>query len=73
MARLMGAPDSFELPTRYNQAYHAMGDAVVAPVVRWLGVNLLSPLVEHYDTTVGHFGWSIREAEIYAGTNTVNS
>ncbi len=27
-ARLMGAPDTFELPSSYNHAYHAMGDPV---------------------------------------------
>jgi DNA (cytosine-5)-methyltransferase 1 len=43
-ARLMGIPDSFELPLSYNDAYHAMGDGVVVPVVRWLGTHLLTPL-----------------------------
>ena len=43
-ARLMGAPDSFKLPARYNHAYHAMGDGVVVPVVRWLDRHLLTPL-----------------------------
>jgi DNA (cytosine-5)-methyltransferase 1 len=43
-ARLMGVPDSFKLPTNYNDAYKAMGDAVVVPVVRWLSENLLVPL-----------------------------
>jgi len=43
-ARLMGAPDSFVLPAGYNHAYHAMGDGVAAPAVRWLGRHLLAPL-----------------------------
>lgn len=43
-ARLMGAPDSFRLPKSYNDAYRAMGDAVVAPAVRWLSLNLLKNL-----------------------------
>jgi DNA (cytosine-5)-methyltransferase 1 len=43
-ARLMGVPDTFQLPEKYNDAYEAMGDAVVAPVVRWLSENLLEPL-----------------------------
>lgn len=43
-ARLMGAPDSFALPRRYNEAYKAMGDGVVVPVVAWLSAHLLRPL-----------------------------
>jgi DNA (cytosine-5)-methyltransferase 1 len=43
-ARLMGAPDSFLLPERYNDAYQAMGDGVAAPVVSWLSEHLLRPL-----------------------------
>jgi len=45
-ARLMGAPDSFQLPERYNDAYRAMGDAVAVPAVRWLSQKLLTPLVK---------------------------
>ena len=33
-ARLMGLPDSYELPENYNEAYHLAGDGVVVPVVR---------------------------------------
>ncbi|RKO66432.1 DNA cytosine methyltransferase [Desulfofundulus salinus] len=43
-ARLMGAPDTFWLPDRYNDAYRAMGDAVAVPVVSWLSRQLLIPL-----------------------------
>ena len=43
-ARLMGVPDTFWLPDRYNQAYGAMGDGVAVPVVSWLARNLLDPL-----------------------------
>lgn len=43
-ARLMGAPESYALPKNYNEAYHLMGDAVVVPVVSWLGKHLLYPL-----------------------------
>lgn len=43
-ARLMGAPDSYRLPGSYNEAYSAMGDAVVVPVVRYLAAHLLNPL-----------------------------
>jgi DNA (cytosine-5)-methyltransferase 1 len=45
-ARLMGLPDSYRLPTRRNEAYHLLGDGVVAPVVRFLSEGLLSPLAE---------------------------
>jgi DNA (cytosine-5)-methyltransferase 1 len=44
-ARLMGLPDSYVLPENYNEAYHLAGDGVVVPVVRFLSVNLLSPLL----------------------------
>ena len=43
-ARLMGVPDSFQLPERYNDAYRAMGDGVAVPAVRWLSEKLLLPL-----------------------------
>jgi DNA (cytosine-5)-methyltransferase 1 len=43
-ARLMGAPDTFEMPGSYNDGYRAMGDAVAVPVVRWLTRHLLAPL-----------------------------
>jgi DNA (cytosine-5)-methyltransferase 1 len=43
-ARLMGAPESFELPGTYNDGYTAMGDAVAVPVARYLARHLLLPL-----------------------------
>lgn len=43
-ARLMGAPDSYSLPGSYNDGYFAMGDAVVLPVARFIGEQLLLPL-----------------------------
>lgn len=43
-ARLMGVPDDYVLPEKYNDAYRAMGDGVVVPAVQWLNMNLLSPL-----------------------------
>ena len=43
-ARLMGVPDSFWLPSKYNDAYRAIGDGVAVPVVRWLSDGLLIPL-----------------------------
>lgn len=45
-ARLMGAPDSYILPTSYNDGYRAMGDAVALPVATFIGKNLLLPLAE---------------------------
>lgn len=43
-ARLMGVPESYVLPTRYNDGYYAMGDAVAVPAVSWLSKHLLRPL-----------------------------
>ena len=43
-ARLMGAPDTYEVQGSYNDGYRAMGDAVVVPVTRWLTRHLLKPL-----------------------------
>jgi len=45
-ARLMGAPDSFNLPGTYNSAYKAMGDAVALPVASFVGKSFLMPLAE---------------------------
>lgn len=43
-ARLMGLPDSYKLPERYNDAYHLTGDGLVVPVVTFLAASLLEPL-----------------------------
>lgn len=43
-ARLMGVPDAYPLPAKYNEAYHLFGDGVVVPVVGWLERHLLRPL-----------------------------
>lgn len=40
-ARLMGLPEQYELPKRYNDAYHLTGDGVAVPVVEYLSRNLL--------------------------------
>lgn len=40
-ARLMGLPDSYKLPSNYNEAYGLMGDGVVVPAVRWLAEHIL--------------------------------
>ena len=44
-ARLMGLPDSYKLLQNYNEAYHLLGDGVVAPVVRWLGERLFTNIM----------------------------
>ncbi|MHB8447139.1 MAG: DNA cytosine methyltransferase [Rudaea sp.] len=43
-ARLMGLPDTYRLPEKYNEAYHLIGDGLVVPVVRFLAKNLLEKL-----------------------------
>jgi len=48
-ARLMGAPESFNLPGTFNDGYRAMGDAVAAPVAAHLAKYLLSPLAAACD------------------------
>lgn len=45
-ARLMGLPDDYVLPARYNDAYHLTGDGVVAPAVRHIAAHLIEPLLE---------------------------
>jgi DNA (cytosine-5)-methyltransferase 1 len=42
-ARLMGLRDDYELPERYNDAYHLTGDGVVVDVVRHLSKHVLLP------------------------------
>ncbi len=44
-ARLMGLPESYQLPANYNEAYHLTGDGVVVPVVRHLAAHLFEPLL----------------------------
>ena len=43
-ARLMGVPDDYPLPEKYNDAYHLFGDGLAVPVVAWLEKHLLSRL-----------------------------
>jgi DNA (cytosine-5)-methyltransferase 1 len=43
--RLMGLPDSYKLPKRYNDAYHVAGDGVVVPVVRHLAKHIIEPML----------------------------
>lgn len=44
-ARLMGLPDTYVLPTNYNQAYHLAGDGVAVPVVRHIAREILEPIL----------------------------
>jgi len=46
-ARLMGIPDSYVLPDRYNEAYHLCGDGVVVNAVKWLSTTVLEPMFQH--------------------------
>jgi DNA (cytosine-5)-methyltransferase 1 len=52
-ARLMGIPESYRLPSSYNEAYQIAGDGVAVPVVRWLSQHLLSPLLAKDRKAVG--------------------
>lgn len=44
-ARLMGLPEHYRLPERYNDAYHLAGDGVAVPVVRHLATHLFEPIL----------------------------
>jgi len=46
-ARLMGLPEDYVLPGRYNEAYHLTGDGVVVPVVRFLAEEVIEPVVSY--------------------------
>lgn len=52
-ARLMGAPDTYEIPGTYNDGYRAMGDAVAVPVTRWVTGKLLAPLAGRHRSSSG--------------------
>lgn len=45
-ARLMGLPENYILPSKYNEAYHLIGDGVVVPVVAHINENILFPVIE---------------------------
>jgi DNA (cytosine-5)-methyltransferase 1 len=51
-ARLMGVPDDYPLPPKYNDAYHVFGDGLAVPVVRWLGTHLLTPIAATSRVTI---------------------
>lgn len=44
-ASLMGLPDTYVLPERYNEAYKLAGDGVAVPVVRHLAETLFDPIL----------------------------
>jgi DNA (cytosine-5)-methyltransferase 1 len=44
-ARLMGLADSYRLPESATDAYHLIGDGVVAPLVRRLAEELFAPIL----------------------------
>ena len=50
-ARLMGLPESYIIPSNYNEAYHLTGDGVVVPVVRFLADRILEPLLSYSEQT----------------------
>jgi len=45
-ARLMGLPDSYQIPVNHNQALYLAGDGVAVPVVKFLSESILLPLVK---------------------------
>ena len=45
-ARLMGLPDDYILPARYNEAYHLLGDGLAVAAVRYLSSTLLLNLID---------------------------
>lgn len=44
-ARLMGLPESYALPAKYNDSYHLTGDGVAVPVVRFLADKVFERLL----------------------------
>lgn len=51
-ARLMGLPENYRLPERYNDAYHLAGDGVAVPVVSHIARQLLEPILD-FSTAIG--------------------
>jgi DNA (cytosine-5)-methyltransferase 1 len=43
-ARLMGLPENYVLPEKYNDAYRLMGDGLVVPVISHLARHIFSPI-----------------------------
>ena len=48
-ARLMGLPETYKLPEKYNDAYHLAGDGLVVPVVRYLAENIFEPALKQWN------------------------
>ncbi len=44
-ARLMGLPDTYKLPSNYNDAYHVAGDGVAVPAVHHLAKSIFEPIL----------------------------
>jgi DNA (cytosine-5)-methyltransferase 1 len=44
-ARLMGLPDTYRLPRKYNDAYYLAGDGLAVPVIRHLAAHILEPIL----------------------------
>jgi DNA (cytosine-5)-methyltransferase 1 len=47
-ARLMGLPEEYRLPERYNEACHLTGDGVAVPVVRHIAEWIIEPVLAEY-------------------------
>lgn len=45
-ASLMGLPDTYILPEKYNDAYKLAGDGVAVPVVKHLAENIFEPVLK---------------------------
>jgi DNA (cytosine-5)-methyltransferase 1 len=43
-ARLMGLPETYILPERYNDTYHLTGDGLVVPAVSWIEAHIIRPV-----------------------------
>jgi len=45
-ARLMGLPDTYKLPTNYNDSYHLLGDGLAVPAVAFIANSLILPMTK---------------------------
>lgn len=45
-ARLMGLPDTYKLPARYNDAYMLAGDGLVVPAVAHVARHIIEPILD---------------------------
>lgn len=51
-ARLMGLPETYQLPKAATSALHVIGDGVAVPAVRWLAAHILEPLLDEAPTVL---------------------